>query len=113
MISPDTLRSLRPLPGRCVIQLDELPALSQGKHGTKLHIPDSSRRLLVDNIAFTGKVLTMTPRRDKGGQVSWENFKSGDHVHVMLRGEDLKTPDRIIVTDNRRVYAVIEERIPV
>lgn len=112
MIKPDTLRSLRPFPGRCVLQLVEVESLSPGKFGTKLHVPESSQRLLVDATGWLGRVLAMTPRRKKDGSPGFEDFKVGDLVQCMLRMEDLKTPERLIVTDNTRVYAVMEETEP-
>lgn len=109
MISPDTLRSLRPLSGRCVLQLTAVPNLSPGKHGSQIHVPESSQRLLVDDVAWLGRVLAMTPRKKKDGSPGTEDFRVGDLVHCMLTMDDLKKPDRIIVTDNRRVYAVVIE----
>jgi hypothetical protein len=51
----------------------------------------------------------MTPRRKKDGSPGYEDFKVGDLVQCMLRMEDLKTPERLIVTDTTRVYAVVED----
>ncbi len=110
MIDANTLRSLRPLPGRCVLQLVRVESLSQGKSGSPIHVPESAQRLLVDNLGWLGRVLAMTPRRKKDGITSdEEQFQVGDLVQCMLRMEDLKTPDRLIVTDNTRVYAVVED----
>jgi hypothetical protein len=92
-----------------VLQLVPVESLSPGKFGSQLHVPESSQRLLIDNLGWLGRVLAMTPRRKKDGSPGYEDFKVGDLVQCMLRMEDLKTPERLIVTDTTRVYAVVED----
>jgi hypothetical protein len=101
-----------PLPGRCLIEMDKIPTMSG-----LLHIPDSARELRMESHAkgktlygdssFTGKVLSVSPRRSENtGTPLPESFSPGDRVVVMLLKEDLN--QKMIVTQNTRVYAVIE-----
>ena len=92
----------RPLSGHCVIALDPLA----DKIGS-LFVPQSAQALRVTDISHTGRVLHMTPRKNKNGMSSYELFSAGDRVVVMLLAKDLQ--DKVISTLNTRVYAVIED----
>jgi hypothetical protein len=99
-IAPDILRNLRPTAGRCVIELDSPDATVNG-----LHVPESAQKRRVEDIAFWGTVLAMTPRRNpKTGELTTELFGAGDRVWVLGRAEDLDKS--LIVADNSRVYAM-------
>ena len=100
----------RPLPGKCLIELDSIPTMSG-----LLHLPESSQELrtmshakgktVYGDSSWTGRVLAMTPltHRPKGFQP--EDFKTGDRVLILLLEEDLN--QKMIVTQNTRVYAVL------
>jgi hypothetical protein len=104
-----------PLPGKCLIELDSIPTMSG-----LLHIPDSARELRLfsevkgktvhGDSSWTGTVLAMTPlnHRPKGFQP--EDFKVGDRVLILLLQEDLN--QKMIVTANTRVYAVLNSHLP-
>lgn len=112
-------RSLRPLPGRCVIEMDRPPATVKG-----IVVPETARRLNLDvpkgdyHTAYTGKVLAMTERRNRerkrtgNGERVWiedyEHFSAGDRVAVELLMNELNRPGSVIVVENKRVMAVIE-----
>ena len=115
MIDPQFLSQafesgFRPLPGKCLIELDSIPTMSG-----LLHLPDSARELrtmshakgktVYGDSSWTGRVLVMTPltHRPKGFQP--EDFKTGDRVLILLLEEDLN--QKMIVTQNTRVYAVL------
>lgn len=115
MIDPQFLSrafesGFRPLPGKCLIELDTIPTMSG-----LLHIPDSARELRVmghakgktvyGDSSWTGTVKAMTPlaHRPKGFQP--EDFRVGDRVLILLIEEDLN--QKMIVTRNTRVYAVL------
>ena len=118
MIDPQALldaieRGFRPLPGRCVIEMDSVPSMIGS-----LHVPESAQemRLLKEtdgksvfgDSSYTGKVVAVTSRRsDTTGEFIPEDFCTGDKVLVMLLVEDMN--QKIIVTRNTRVYAVIED----
>lgn len=121
MIDPQYLanafeRGFRPLPGKCVIELDTIPTMSG-----LLHIPDSARELRLMSHArgktvhgdssWTGVVRAMTPRGHYGKGFQPEDFKPGDRVLILLLEEDLN--QKMIVTQNTRVYAVIAPKPPV
>ncbi len=97
-----------PLPGHCFIRLDPQPT-----HSGSIIIPDSARNGKPTDVLWTGTVLAMTPRRTthpgSGRLVPCtytEDFNCGDRVAVALLMSDL---DRdVILTDNTRVYGVIE-----
>lgn len=121
MIDPETLiaaynRGFRPLPGRCLIELDTVPTMEG-----LLHIPDSAQQMKMlthatgktvkGDSSWTGKVLAMTPRRNTKGPWEWnEEFVVGDNVLILLLQEDLN--QKVICTMNTRVYAVIGSQIP-
>lgn len=102
-----------PLPGRCIIELDEVPSLFGS-----IHIPDSARdRRLMQSVkggqvygdgSCTGTVLAMTPRRGRkeDNYIREEEFKPGDRVALLLLQSDLN--QKVISTLNSRIYAVIE-----
>lgn len=117
MIDPQALRNalalgFRPLPGRCLIEMDTIPTMAG-----LLHVPDSARELrtmshvkgktVYGDSSWTGKVLSMTPRRrpEWPSDIPTEDFSVGDKVLILLLEEDLN--QEVICTHNTRVYAVL------
>ena len=116
MIDPQLLvrafsSGFSPLPGKCLIELDTIPTMSG-----LLHVPDSARELhtmshsrgktVHGDSSWTGKVLVMTPLSHYPKGFQREDFNVGDRVLILLLEEDLN--QKMIVTRNTRVYAVIE-----
>jgi hypothetical protein len=86
-------------PGKCLIELERKPELDGS-----IILPEKARDLRERDIAYFGTVLDMQPRRLKDGRECPEQFKAGDRVWVMLLQCDLG--ERVILTENTRVYAV-------
>jgi len=116
MIDPQLLSrafesGFSPLPGKCLIELDSIPTMSG-----LFHIPDSARELrmtthstgktLHGDSSWTGVVRAMTPLKHRPKRFQPEDFKTGDRVLILLLQEDLN--QKMIVTANTRVYAVLE-----
>lgn len=91
----------RPMAGHCLLRLDKKPDTIGS-----IHVPESARDLQIDNKSHTGTVLAMEPRR--GWAPADECFRPGDRVIAMLLLEDLTRTNGIVLTDNRRIYAVVE-----
>jgi hypothetical protein len=97
-----------PLPGHCFIRLDPQPT-----HSGSIIIPDSARNGKPTDVLWTGTVLAMTPRHIEHAGSSrlvhntyTEDFCAGDRIILALLMSDL---DRdVILTDNTRIYAVID-----
>lgn len=98
----DVLRRIRPMPGKCVIELEEVPE----KIGS-IYLPDDARERTPRDIAVPGRCIAMTPRRGKKGREFVEEFALGDRVWVLLLLQDLN--QRLICTQNTRVYARLED----
>ena len=81
-----------------------------------LHLPESSQELrllshskgktVYGDSSWTGTVKAMTPLKHRPKGFQPEDFKVGDRVLILLLEEDLN--QKIIVTQNTRVYAVME-----
>ncbi len=101
-----------PLPGKCLIELDTIPTMAG-----LLHIPDSSRELrtvtglkgqtVYGDSSWTGRVKAVSSRKSDTGKILPEAFTIGDRVLILLLQEDLN--QKMIVTSNTRVYAVIDD----
>lgn len=103
-MTPDQLRNVKPLPGRCVIEFDPFPE----KIGS-LFIPETAKEQdPLQDPMWPATVLAMTPRRDpKTGEPRQEQFQVGDRVLLALRGQDLN--QQLVATHNTRVWCKLEE----
>jgi co-chaperonin GroES (HSP10) len=104
MTDKELLKSVKPLPGKCIIEFDPFP----DKIGS-LFIPDVAReqRAMSDPV-WPATVLAVTPRRNQTtGEPMEECFKAGDRVYVALLMQDLNAG--IIATQSTRVWARIED----
>jgi hypothetical protein len=114
-----TAQGFVPLPGRCVILLDQPPS----KIGL-VHIPDSAKVQAVKAYGYLGKVLAVNPLGEwrkyyyqhttsvgssvKGhGRVNEVDFKVGDRVAVGLHMDDLT--EEVVWARNGQVDAVVTE----
>jgi|SRR5271168_1441784 len=105
-----TTQGFVPLPGRCVILLDQPPS----KVGL-IHIPDSAKVQAVKAYGYLGKVLAVEPgytehRHKKLPSYRTrrpEQFKVGDRVAVGLHADDLT--EEVIWARNGQVDAVVTE----
>lgn len=108
MLTDELLREdVRPLPGRCVVELDEPVTIGsiiipEAARGARLGEGDKLRQT---DTVYSGKMLKFQSRLDKEG-VAWEEDLTGKRVFVALRSMDLGK--KVIVTHNTRVRAVIE-----
>lgn len=100
----------RPTRGRCFIHLDTPPTMSG-----LLHIPERSQEIQIKDAVWGGRVLAIAHRweEDKDDDMGGTPMRlvtpvgPGDRVLLLLRAEDM---DRtVIITDNTRIVAVIEE----
>lgn len=97
------LADYRPLQGKCLLRLHRHDQFTPGG----LVIPESARDLKIDNKSSLATVLKMSPRTGWGKYA--EGFNVGDTVLIMLRLEDLSRAEGIIITDNTRVYCVVDK----
>lgn len=110
-LTPDTITTmladgLRPTRGKCFIHLDTPPTMSPAG---LLHIPERSQEVQLTDAVWRGTVLAVRETLELGSLVDAleDRFYVGNRVLLLLRAEDI---DRtVIITDNTRIVAVIEE----
>lgn len=102
-------RGFRPLPGRCVVEFDKPPSMSD-----LLHIPEvaQEKRLMTHargsvvsgDATWVGTILAISPRKHpKTGLVQVEEVSQGDRVLVALLQEEMN--QSVVVTRIERLWA--------